>query len=100
MSDHLAQELKLFLNFSGDNKKKKTVLKHQINDENIEKFKELLIGVNWSNVMDNDPDEAYENFHVILLGCFEGCFPIKETIVRGDNRLTNKDDEAVGALSH
>ena len=55
------------------------VFKRVINDSNLKKFNDLLLTVNWTNVLKNtDPNIAYDEFLDIFLTHYNYIFPMRK----------------------
>ena len=77
LSDHLP----VFAYFSGktltrDGENK--VFIHKITDENLRKFNKNVSKTNWVSFLDEDPNEAYNNFIDEYSRVYNVCFPLKD----------------------
>ena len=76
LSDHLpvfAYFSGLTLTRDGDNK----AFVRKFTDENLRKFNENVSNTNWSSLLDEDPNMAYNNFIDEYSRIYNGCFPLK-----------------------
>ena len=76
LSDHLpvfGYFSGLTLTRDGDNK----TFVRKFTDENLRKFNENVSNTNWSSLLDEDPNMAYNNFIDKYSSIYNACFPLK-----------------------
>ena len=62
------------------------VFKREINDDNLKKFNEKLLSVNWTSVLENmDPNAAYNDFLKTFLLHYNTFFPMKKIKLKSKN---------------
>ena len=79
ISDHFPI---FFITETDVNKTRKSnfVFKREINDVNLRKFNEALLGINWTSVLRNtDPNTAYDDFLKTFLLYYNRFFPKKKS---------------------
>ena len=97
LSDH-------FINFqqldSSCNKiEQKLISSRKFSPENIDRFKTLLNGTNWSNVTDyNDVDVAFDAFWTEFKQLYDLCFPIVTTKLNRNIHKINFEVHLAGPL--
>ena len=85
ISDHFPV---FFITETEVNKTQKSnfVFKREFNNNNLKKFKESLLNIDWSNVLRNtDPNSSYNNFLKIFLSHYNTFFPKKKIQIKTKN---------------
>lgn len=77
ISDHRAQLVHLFQGSPKIIEKEELIPKRNINERNINKFKSMLLDVDWSSVKLDTAEKSYERFHTIVQDCFDSAFPVE-----------------------
>ena len=68
---------------------KNSFIKRQVNQCNIQKFKDKLSHTDWNSIVDNKScQDAFSGFHSVYRRYYEECFPLKKIKINYHNRKT------------